>query len=89
MAYWIEFEDRPPACHGTARTEDEARAAAAVVGTVKRIGSIGYPARPRLDPEKDTFSADGFPSFCTSPRRCIRWEGGASCANPHGRSCTS
>jgi len=67
-------------------SEEEAAELATKAGGTLTGETAGYPFSPRLD-DGDGWGDGMFPSFCLRPRQCSKQ--GGSCANPHGRSCTS
>jgi len=76
--YWVKFSDRPNSCID-AENETEALELAAKHGSgAEIVGTLPYPAPPRL--EKHTRC----PDFCYSPNDCV---GHGSC--PKRRSCSS
>lgn len=65
-AYWVEYEDRNPACVETDRYPGrDAQSVAAEFGKVKAIHRLPYPREPRLGLKSDC------PSFCYGRRECL------------------
>jgi hypothetical protein len=77
--YWIEFSDRGRGCID-AKSKEEALELAAKHGSdAKIMGTLPYPASPRLEQQ------NACPNFCYTPNECV----GRKCCPKQHRSCSS
>ena len=65
--YWVTFEDRTAGCIDCGKDEDPL-AIAAVLGKLKTIDALPYPARPVL--RRRPNETHPCPEFCYAPQQC-------------------